>query len=124
MQVSVLRILHGLADQLDADAAAPVGRDHEDVAEPRHVRPVRHDAAERDQRVAVVRGDHARRLPHESLDRLSRAAADPVRLLGQEPVDGVDVHARAIVVELQPVRELASHQQVSPSRRCWSAGNT
>ena len=47
LEVAVIGELHGLADQLDADPAATIRRQHEHVAEPRHVRRVRHHATER-----------------------------------------------------------------------------
>ncbi len=73
--------------------------------------------------IAEVDADHPRRLPDETFDRGSIAAGYPVRLLGQVPVDHVDVHAAAIVVDLVAAGDLPTHQQMSPSRRCSSAGS-
>ena len=117
-------ILDRLAHELDADATPAVWFEDEDVADPRHVRSVGHHAAEPGERsVAVVRGDHAGRLAHEPFDRVARAPADPVGLLGQEPVHRVHVDPVAIVVQLVAALERAPHQHTGPRRRCRSAGS-
>ena len=121
----MLGMLDGLPHQLHSEAAATMALEHEHVTEPCHARAVRDHAREPDLLVAAVDTDHPRGLPNETLDRAPAiAAADPIRLLGQVPVHHVDVHATAIVVELVAARELATHQQMRPSRRCSSAGST
>src|SRR5688500_11273022 len=120
----MLGMLDGLPHQLHSEAVATVPLDHEYVAQPRHARAVRDHAREPDLLVAAVGTDHPRGLPNETLDRVPIAAADPIRLFGQVPMHRVDVHAIAIVVQLVAARQLATHQQMRPSRRCSSAGST
>jgi hypothetical protein len=60
----------------------------------------------------VIETNDALRLAHEPLDDFTRPALGPVRLVRQVIVDGTDVDARWIVVELDPVGQPPSHLQI------------
>src|SRR5439155_7775199 len=49
------------------------------------------------------------RLVHQPVDELTWPALGPVRLVGEEVVNGVDVDARGVIVEHEAVGELAPH---------------
>src|SRR5439155_17760410 len=61
--------------------------------------------------------DDARRLPHEPFDRLAGAASGPVRLLGEEPVHLGEVDPLLVVVQLDPVPEIANHAETVRRRK-------
>src|SRR5215212_2632236 len=122
-QVSLRAAVDRLPDHLDAQAAAAVFREHEDIAEERVRRPVARHPAEADHLATPVHTDHPRRLADEPFDGLARTPLRPVRLLAQVAVHHVHVDARDVVVQLVAVREPTPHQQVDPSRRCCRAGS-
>jgi hypothetical protein len=65
---------------------------------------VRDGAREADQPLAVVEADDTRRLADEPLDGIARPSERPVRVFGEERVQGVDIHAITIVVQLEATR--------------------
>ena len=111
-------MLHGLANELDAEPVAAVLRQDVHVGEIGKRVPVRERPCEADLLAAVVEADDACRSMNEVLDDVARAAFRPVRLLGEVAVDGVDVDAREIVVELVAGRAApaSSGRSVSQNR--------
>jgi hypothetical protein len=69
--VALRSVLDGLAHELDAETAAPVLGQDEDVREPGDDLLVGHDPAEADQRVAVVGADHPAGPADQPLDGLA-----------------------------------------------------
>jgi hypothetical protein len=102
--------LDQLADKLDTEAAAAVVREDVDVREVGDRRPVREGACKRDLALAVVDADDAVGLADEAVNGVARPSLRPVRVVGEVVVDGVDVDARRVVVELEPVAEGTPHR--------------
>ena len=92
--------LDRLANELDAEPLAAVLFEHVDVGEIRQRVPVRERPRKADLPVAVVEADDARGATDEVFDDVARTALRPVRLLGEVPMDGVEVDALDVVVEL------------------------
>src|SRR5262245_46232277 len=115
--VGVRATLDHLADELDAEPAAAVGRQHVDVGEVHHRDAVAGRTAEAGLLTAVVEADHAPRLADELLLDGVRPAGRPVRVLGDEAVDGGDVDPGRVVVQLEAVAEVAPHADSVRSRK-------
>src|SRR5207237_1969316 len=101
--------LHHLADELDAEPAAPVLRQNVDVGQVDTGDAVGEGAGEADLPPVRVEADDAARFPDRLLDRLPRPALRPVRVVREELVDGVDVDPMRVVVEFDSVSQLAPH---------------
>jgi hypothetical protein len=99
-----------LANELHPEAIAAVFLEHVDVSEIRERVPVRERSCEADLPVSVIETDDARGSANEVFDDGSRASLRPVRLLGEVPMDGVEVDACWIVVELVAIRQLSPHR--------------
>src|SRR4051812_15227626 len=102
-------VLNGLAHELHPEPSAAEVGVHVHVGEIGEDRAVRHHSAEPGLAPVLVEPDHQRCLPHKPLRELARAALGPVGVLGEEARDLVDIHPRAVVVELEAAFELSSH---------------
>ncbi len=123
-------VLDHLAHERLAEAAAAVVGEHVDVREVRDREAVGDGAAEADLALAVVEADDACCLVDQPILRLPGAPGRPVALLAEEAVHLGAVDPRCVVVELEPVAELAPHAlslsrtiTTSVTRRASSAGS-
>src|SRR5919204_2121048 len=107
-----------LADELLAEPPAAVRVEHVDVGQVRkgHPRDERRPG-KADLAAVVVEADEPRGRRVHRLLRLTRPALRPVRLLGEVPVDRVEVDPLRVVVELETARQLAPHDTRSVRRR-------
>ena len=115
--------LHGLPNQLSADPTSPVRLQHEDVAQPRDARAVRHHAAEPERAGRRRRP----RSPGSTPEPDARSSPGNARGPSRPPPTGSDTPRRRPRDRGRrrgrgAVADLPSHQQVRPSRRCCSAG--
>ncbi len=106
---AVRPVLDCFGDELDAEPATAVLREHVDVRQIREGRVVRDRSREADQPLAFVKPDNARGLADQALDGLAWPPFGPVRLGRQEREDGIDIDASRIVVELEASWQLALH---------------
>src|SRR5262245_31639345 len=97
----VRAVVDHLAEELHAEAAATVLREHVDVAQIRDRRAVADGPGEADLAGAVVEPDDPRRLTHEALLLLPGPPGRPVGVVADEVVDGVHVDPVAVVVDLE-----------------------
>ena len=110
-------VVDHLAHERLTEAAAAELRQDVDVREVGERDAVADRPAEADLALAVVEADDARRVPHQALLDVERPTRGPVALVAEVAVHLDEVDAFLVVVELEPVAQVAARHAETVRRR-------